>query len=720
MYSSFPWDTHVLTLEGPKPIQIGSSQHPDNSSKFQLTSNIYENISTHLSEKLSRIQRQRGNNLNHPGTGRFQIRSCNIQDPVDPFNNLGISVSRPNLLLFSKALSLGYQHLESICTFLLQHLQLHSSNQVSLSLTNVSIDCSSISHPVNISSPAQVRSNKILTPQCHPISQSVLPPDLSLPPAQYGGGNVVLGVNDFQPPALSGRQGSQKNSFVNNPSDDNGKKRGSFNVTVSANCWYQNQFLTDCLPRSFAKFIHNLSIRSDLLDHPLQIVRSSGPNIESSKGSNDALVGDSFTIKSFLDGIENESNEPVKVDYSYKKEVLESISDELLVVDHVEDFSAIAIPDKDKSPKKKKRQSINAQGNYVAVDDKSNDRPQKKLPQSTDTEDKQKQMSQSNKKAKKHPELKLISPSKFATIIDIITDIWVFIQMNSCPFLISFALSFVIIGLVWIILLPSIKYNPTSTLTSIGALIQHDIISEHPSPSKCELEESSVLHKRKNYKDGLSDKLTTFWVQFGDSITFGDFSEYNGYFQTGQFPMHSTNFLWRKDNATVALTPQPFFSLSKISWDDAGHYQCFKVNKNLGIEQAYSSSFLELVTETIIRVSSKCNFISLSITFKLTPASFTEKPKVITRPFYHEVKEGKSLLLTLDVEGVPPPTFQWYRNGYLIKYQVYPHLIIDSASGLHEGTYSCEVKNIAGKVMWLEATVHVQSRDQEEAKLSQP
>eukprot|EP00605_Chrysophyceae_sp_TOSAG23-4_P002963 GSChrysophyteH1.ASY1.ANO1.3265.1 assembled CDS len=74
-YAHFPWESCVLTLHGPQPIQNG-----------------------------------------HTGSisyRRFPIRSCNIQDPVDPANNLGYSVSRSNLAQIELSLRGGQRVIET-------------------------------------------------------------------------------------------------------------------------------------------------------------------------------------------------------------------------------------------------------------------------------------------------------------------------------------------------------------------------------------------------------------------------------------------------------------------------------------------------------------------------------------------------------------------------------------------------------------------------------
>ena len=68
---------------------------------------------------------------------------------------------------------------------------------------------------------------------------------------------------------------------------------------------------------------------------------------------------------------------------------------------------------------------------------------------------------------------------------------------------------------------------------------------------------------------------------------------------------------------------------------------------------------------------------------------------------------GSALLLSLQVEGIPPPTFQWFKNGYQMPGHTQRALVFENVTYAHSGTYSCDVQNLAGGFVWLEATVLV-------------
>jgi hypothetical protein len=91
------------------------------------------------------------------------------------------------------------------------------------------------------------------------------------------------------------------------------------------------------------------------------------------------------------------------------------------------------------------------------------------------------------------------------------------------------------------------------------------------------------------------------------------------------------------------------------------------------------------------------------------PISFVdlEKPEVRNLPSYQEVQVLRSFHLKLDYEAIPPPSFQWFRNGYSLPDQTTKELYIPATSLQDSGTYSCRVWNIAGDFLWLEATLFV-------------
>lgn len=77
------------------------------------------------------------------------------------------------------------------------------------------------------------------------------------------------------------------------------------------------------------------------------------------------------------------------------------------------------------------------------------------------------------------------------------------------------------------------------------------------------------------------------------------------------------------------------------------------------------------------------------------------------KPSHHQIQAGTTMFLNLGAEGTPPPIYQWYKNGYPVPGLTGPALLMEGVNSSHSGTYSCEVQNIAGGFVWLEASVLV-------------
>ena len=176
-YANFNWEGYVVTTEGPVAIQSGTSGNQSNQPSTAIVSTLGGNIggsgamggnviiegaipqgnsnkeplmleplikqfkaylgnaaaaaaaataTNAFANRGSNNSTQSGDYTSHGGHNggiipppRFSLRACNIQDPIDSQNNLGISVSRPNLVLIDCALKGGLYHLDYIITYTL-------------------------------------------------------------------------------------------------------------------------------------------------------------------------------------------------------------------------------------------------------------------------------------------------------------------------------------------------------------------------------------------------------------------------------------------------------------------------------------------------------------------------------------------------------------------------------------------------------------------------
>ena len=77
------------------------------------------------------------------------------------------------------------------------------------------------------------------------------------------------------------------------------------------------------------------------------------------------------------------------------------------------------------------------------------------------------------------------------------------------------------------------------------------------------------------------------------------------------------------------------------------------------------------------------------------------------KPSFQSVKSGTNFTYSLTVEGNPPPSFQWFKNGYIAEGQTNQSISFPNITYEHSGTYSCDVRNIAGGFVWADITINV-------------
>jgi len=85
---------------------------------------------------------------------------------------------------------------------------------------------------------------------------------------------------------------------------------------------------------------------------------------------------------------------------------------------------------------------------------------------------------------------------------------------------------------------------------------------------------------------------------------------------------------------------------------------------------------------------------------------------------YHRLRSGATWRLELPLQGDPPPQARWLRNGYPLDKSRSGSsqgaiLVLSQVTGQDSGTYSCHVSNVAGSVLWEEATLRVDEQDGE-------
>jgi hypothetical protein len=99
VYSSFDWTKYILTLHGPRPIGTPAHDRPAGACRTPLSSLVDQ---FRLKDDVQPVCWR----------GAFQRRCCNIEDPLNPHNNLGYSLNHQTLQYVQHALAEGRKHLD--------------------------------------------------------------------------------------------------------------------------------------------------------------------------------------------------------------------------------------------------------------------------------------------------------------------------------------------------------------------------------------------------------------------------------------------------------------------------------------------------------------------------------------------------------------------------------------------------------------------------------
>lgn len=83
----------------------------------------------------------------------------------------------------------------------------------------------------------------------------------------------------------------------------------------------------------------------------------------------------------------------------------------------------------------------------------------------------------------------------------------------------------------------------------------------------------------------------------------------------------------------------------------------------------------------------------------------SEPPVVESQLQTQRLARGEMLAIIATASGVPPPEYQWRRNGVPIPGADRPMLVRHSVTEADMGTYTCDVYNVAGRAQWEEMAV---------------
>ncbi|XP_012277233.1 mucosa-associated lymphoid tissue lymphoma translocation protein 1 isoform X2 [Orussus abietinus] len=135
-------------------------------------------------------------------------------------------------------------------------------------------------------------------------------------------------------------------------------------------------------------------------------------------------------------------------------------------------------------------------------------------------------------------------------------------------------------------------------------------------------------------------------------------------------------YVWYHGNIQLANCCSDHLEISINSVNQEGEYKCAVSqfdNDGLIIDQQFS----------------KPMFVKV----KSTPVAITKQPIS-----FLEVKEGDDFMLSCEVQGHPPPQYQWFRDNTKLDKQTSNILQINKFSSADEGIYHCYAYNNIGEV----------------------
>ncbi|GMI47366.1 hypothetical protein TrCOL_g11234 [Triparma columacea] len=159
------------------------------------------------------------------------------------------------------------------------------------------------------------------------------------------------------------------------------------------------------------------------------------------------------------------------------------------------------------------------------------------------------------------------------------------------------------------------------------------------------------------------------WIALGSSLSLGN----------SALEEDSASFAWIKDGELMVGETGAFLNIVNAKEEDEGVYKR---------EQRSGDAGHSIFITTQIRVA--------------------QPPKVEDHRGYYHVEIGGKIMLSVEsTGGIPEPEYQWRLNGVDLTGRTSPMLMVDNISQKEGGTYTCLVRNEAGRVLWEEAVVVV-------------
>lgn len=189
-------------------------------------------------------------------------------------------------------------------------------------------------------------------------------------------------------------------------------------------------------------------------------------------------------------------------------------------------------------------------------------------------------------------------------------------------------------------------------------------------------------------------------------------------------PQHRIRYQWFKARRRMDGESREKLIIENVTIDDRDQYTCRLSIKELkfhlfsdwceliivdlpGIVQSIQSTLLSFLLFIIWL------YVCLAELARNHPSLKPAPPSILKHPRSKESTEGHTVVFTVDVDGVPYPTFQWYKNGVPMEGKTSLKLKLEHVESRDSATYCCSVENDNGSVVSNSAQLRVQPRGDE-------
>ena len=150
-------------------------------------------------------------------------------------------------------------------------------------------------------------------------------------------------------------------------------------------------------------------------------------------------------------------------------------------------------------------------------------------------------------------------------------------------------------------------------------------------------------------------------------------------------------------NKSPTLTYNVSFTINGYSPIPSAKVYSYGIPQDTAAQTGAGSADVAVTSISNAAGSFSASFAPYSVTLvSLSTPSAT--PTATSQPVSQTVASGSTVVFGFTANGIPAPTYQWFRNGVAIPSATSPTLVISGATAANAGNYTCTATNSSGAV----------------------